>query len=149
MVIILLNREIKLETCTSLCNSILKDELAQLVRTLNKRDQVHGHEVSHSVSHQVRQSALHALVCSPVPRPLQVHATTQPLRAQTKQGIQINANPLSPWKTSGLTGQALAALLRMCQFTGPTPTVCVSSRCNMYATDHKRFPIYVTLEKNL
>ena len=39
-----------------------------------------------------------------------VQAAFLSLRTETKQGIQINANPSSPWKTSGLTGQILPAL---------------------------------------
>ena len=54
-----------LESCTSLCSSILKDELAQLARTTNKYDQVHGREVTQSPG----ETALHAWLSRPTPAP--------------------------------------------------------------------------------
>lgn len=97
-----------LESCTSLCNSILKDELAQLVRTTNKTK----FTAVKSLNHQVRELCM---LGSPGPHQLQVQAASLSLRTETKQGIQINANPSSPWKTSGLTGQILPALLLICR----------------------------------
>ena len=138
-----------LESCASLCNSILKDELAQLVRTTNINKT--KFTAVKSLNHQVRQLCM---LGSPGPHPLQVQAASLSLRTKTKQGIQINANPSSPWKTSGLTGQILPALLLMCQvlclyiyrtdscyILHPYLVVCMSQITN--------FLIYVNFEKNL
>lgn len=105
-----------------------------------------------SLNHQVRQLCM---LGSPGPHQLQVQAVSLSLRTETKQGIQISANPSSPWKTSGLTGQILPALLLIGQvhclyiYRTDLMTTSTSAPRSMHVTDHRNFLIYVNFEKNL
>lgn len=96
-----------LESCTSLCNSILKDELAQLVRTTNKTK----FTAVKSLNHQVRELCM---LKPPGPHQLQVQA------ASFSEDLDQTGNPnqcksIITLENQWLTGQILPALLLICR----------------------------------
>ena len=131
-----------LESCARLCNSILKDELAQLVRTPNKWDQVHG-PWSRSVTRWAVSFARSARLSRLAPTPGAGYHPSPEDRDQTgNPNRRKSIITLENQRTDGPNpSSSTAAVLVHCLYIHRTKLMTVPMSCSMHATDHKRFLI--------
>lgn len=151
MLATLLKRKIKFWRAVLACvNFILRDELAQLVGTLNKWDQVHCHRVIQSPGETV-SFAYSGLLSRPTPAP---GACEPPILGGPRpnrefKSMQIHYHPGKPVEGLAKPWQ------QHCFWYASLPSTCAGlkmrvplfSCCSMYARDHRGFSFMWNLRK--